>query len=172
MGTSPTGYKLMRRLQPGKTGVFSRRQTCRGKSQSPVVWIAGWRETKNPEAHRQGLPWGDYESPGRNDSERKCGLERLAPRAEPASVGRRQHGMPKSDRCGIPPRRGESDSTVTRTCRVTGEALLVPVRNHRSKVDRITGQTGKSIEGERVADGSVVATKRGNARGAKGPCCL
>jgi hypothetical protein len=27
-------------------------------------------------AHRQSLPWGDYESPGRNDSERKCGLER------------------------------------------------------------------------------------------------
>jgi hypothetical protein len=24
------------------------------------------------------------------------------PRAEPASVGRRQHGGPKSDRCGVP----------------------------------------------------------------------
>jgi hypothetical protein len=24
------------------------------------------------------------------------------PRAEPASVGRRQHGVPKSGRCGIP----------------------------------------------------------------------
>jgi hypothetical protein len=29
------------------------------------------------------------------------------------------------------------------------------LRNHRSKVDRITGKTGKSIEGERVAEGSV-----------------
>jgi hypothetical protein len=71
-----------------------------------------------------------------------------------------------------PPWRGESDSTVTRTYRVTGEALLVPVRNHRSKVDRITGSTGKSIEGERVADGSVVAGKRSNVRGARGPFCL
>jgi hypothetical protein len=97
--------------------------------------------------------------------------KQLAPRAEPTAVGRRQHGMPKSDRCGIPPRRGVSDSTVTRTRRVAGEASLVPVRNHRSKVDRITGQTGKSIEGERVADGSVVATKWGNAHGARGPCC-
>jgi len=52
-------------------------------------------------------------------------------------------------------RRGESDSTVTRTYQATGEALLVPARNHRSKVDRITGATGKSIDGERVADGSV-----------------
>jgi hypothetical protein len=26
-------------------------------------------------------------------------------------------------------------------------------------------------KGERVADGSVLAMSRGNARGAKGPCC-
>src|ERR1700746_1943806 len=76
----PTGYKLMRRLEPGKTGVFSRRQTCQGKSQSPVVRMAGWRnggkpKSRSPEAHRQGLPRGDYESPGRNDGKRKCGLE-------------------------------------------------------------------------------------------------
>ena len=42
---------------------------------SPVVWIAGWRETKTSEAYRQRLPWEDDESPGRNDSERGCGLE-------------------------------------------------------------------------------------------------
>jgi hypothetical protein len=41
-----------------------------------------------------------------------------------------------------------------------------------AKVDRITGSTGKSIEDERVAVGSVIAMKRGNARGAKRPCCL
>ena len=39
-------------------------------------------------------------------------------------------------------RRGGSDSTVTRTCRATGETLLVPARNRRSRVDRITGSTG------------------------------
>ena len=52
------------------------------------------------------------------------------------------------------------------------ESLLVPARNRRSRVDRITGSTGKSIEGERVTDGFVVALRRGNARGAKEPCCL
>src|SRR5262249_54764497 len=31
---------------------------------------------KDPVAHRQGLPWGGYESPGRNNSERECGLEK------------------------------------------------------------------------------------------------
>ena len=69
-------------------------------------------------------------------------------------------------------RRGGSDSTVARTCRATGEAFLVPARNRRSRVDRITGSTGKSIEGERVTDGFAVAVRRGNARGAKEPCCL
>ena len=69
-------------------------------------------------------------------------------------------------------RRGGSDSTVARTCRATGEALLVPARNRRSRVGRITGETGKSAEGERVAAGSAVAMKRSNVRGAKGPCHL
>src|SRR5208283_2719456 len=32
---------------PAKAGMFSRRQTCAGaRVRSPVVWIAGWRETK------------------------------------------------------------------------------------------------------------------------------
>src|SRR5712675_2767490 len=37
---------------------------------------------------------------------------------------------------------------------------------------RITGETGKSAEDERVAAGSVVAMKRSNVCGAKGPCHL
>src|SRR5262245_19998399 len=81
-------------------------------------------------------------------------------------------GCRKLTDAAIPPWRGGSDSTVTRTRRVTGEALLAPVRNHRIKVGRITGSTGKSIEGERVAVGSVVSRKRSNVRGARGPCCL
>ena len=39
----------------------------------------------------------------------------------------------------LPPRRGGSDSTVTRTHSVVGEALSPRMRNHRSKVGRITG---------------------------------
>jgi len=31
---------------PAKAGMFSRRQTCRGKSQNPVVWIAEVMETE------------------------------------------------------------------------------------------------------------------------------
>jgi hypothetical protein len=53
-------------------------------------------------------------------------------------------------------RRGGSDSTMTRTCRETGEALLAPARNRWSKVGPITGIPGKWAEGGRVADGSVL----------------
>ena len=72
---------------------------------------------------------------------------------------------------GISLWRGGRDSTVTRTCQATGEAVLVPGSNAWSKVSRITGTTGKSTKDETVAAGSVLALKRGNARGAKGPCC-
>src|ERR1700739_2454253 len=41
-----------------------------------------------------------------------------------------------------------------------------------SEQGRITGDTGKSAEDERVAAGSGVARKRSNVRGAKGPCHL
>ena len=128
---------------------------------------------QDSEAYRQGLPWGDHESPGRNESERASGLENewiRGPSLQPKGEG--SMGCRNLTDAASRSRRGGSDSTVARTCRATGEALLVPERNHRSKVDCITGTTGKTIEGERVADGSVVAMKRSNVRGAKGPCCL
>jgi len=68
-------------------------------------------------------------------------------------------------------RRGGRDGTITRASRATGETVLVPARNRWSKVDRITGATGKAVEGETVAARLIVAKKQGNACGAKGPCC-
>ena len=38
--------------------------------------------------------------------------------------------------------------------------------------NRITGEPRKSVEGERVSEGLIVAAKRSNVRGAKEPCCL
>src|SRR5215471_14782758 len=63
------------------------------------------------------------------------------------------------------------DSTVARTCRATGEAVLVPPRNRWSRVGHITGETGEVADGETVAEGLVVAENRSNVRGAKEPCC-
>ena len=55
--------------------MFSRRQTCRGNSQEPRSLDSRVAGNQNSEAYRQGLPWGDHESPGRNESERASGLE-------------------------------------------------------------------------------------------------
>ena len=67
-------------------------------------------------------------------------------------------------------RRGCSGSTVTRTRRATGEALLAPSRNRRklgSSYNR--GKPGSGATARGWPQGSVLAEKRGNSRGAKGP---
>ena len=63
------------------------------------------------------------------------------------------------------------DGMMIRTCEATGETRLVRTRNCRRRVGRITGNTGQAADDERESDGLVVARKRGNARGAKEPCC-
>jgi len=67
---------------------------------SPVAWIAGWRETKT-------LKPIDSLLLGRRASQRAVmkmkadvASKMSDPKAEPATVGRRQHGWPKTDRHG------------------------------------------------------------------------
>jgi hypothetical protein len=55
---------------PAKAGMFSRGQTCRGKSQSPVVWVAEVMETETLKPIDKVSLGEIYESPGRNKSER------------------------------------------------------------------------------------------------------
>jgi len=71
--------------------MFSRRQSCRGKSQSPVVRIAEEMETEPSKPIDKNLPRGEHESPGCIKGERIVASKKLAPRAEPTSEGRRQH---------------------------------------------------------------------------------
>jgi hypothetical protein len=139
---------------------------------SPVAGRAGRRETNGPEAPRQPHLEGEGELSGRNDSERE-----VAPSVRiPGGRARNREGE-GCTACRSPidtaGRSGGvvSDGTTTRIRRATGETLLVPTGNGGSWVGRITGNTGKSADDERVADGLVVASRRGNARGAKGPCC-
>src|SRR5215469_3406825 len=151
--------------------MFSGRQSHRGKSWNPVAWVAFAEETKRMKPTDKAILGMVSESPGRNVSEPRGGLDKINPKAEPSMVGRRLHGMAQADRRGMSLRRGGRGSTVTRACRATGEAVLAPLGNRWSKVARITGETGKTSKGETVAARPVVAQKRGNARGAKGPCC-
>jgi hypothetical protein len=176
-GASPSAAKS-RRTAWGSVCV-QRRQTCSAgaspagaRARRPVAWMAGGRETNPLKPIDEAIRRMVSESPGRNGSERGGSLEITEPR-RPSAYGAREGSMGRrslADAAG-PLRRGGSDSTVTRARRATGEALLVPSRNRRKGVRPITSAPGKWVDGERVAEGPAVATRRGNARGAKGPCC-
>src|SRR5438128_2793571 len=65
----------------------------RGKSQSPVTWVAGWRETKTLKPTDEAIGRMVSESPGRNESERTDGLEIPKIRRPSLTVERRRpHG--------------------------------------------------------------------------------
>ena len=59
---------------------------------------------------------------------------------------------------------------MARTHRATGEALAAPVEKSPEQGRSYNRTNGKGTEGGKVAEGPVVATMRGNARGAKWPC--
>src|SRR5215469_14151097 len=111
------------------------------------------------------------QSPCRNASEPIWPREECTPKAEPSLFGRRQHGLSQGTDAlkhfgGV-----GRDSTVARSCRATGDSPR-PDEKSAEQGNRITGNTGKSVDGERDSAGSVVARKRSNVCGAKRPCCL
>src|SRR5215469_8581882 len=119
--------------RPAKAGMSSGRQSHRGKNQGPVAWVAFAEETKRMKPTDKAALGAVSESPGRNESEPIGGLDTNNPKAEPFRSGRRQHDVPQSDRSGRSLRRGGRGSTVARTCRATGETVLVPLRNRWSR---------------------------------------
>ena len=85
-------------VRPAKAGAFSGRQSHRGKSRSPVAWVAGSQlGNRDPEAYRQRHHKGGGESPGRSASEREVASKLSALEAEPAMSWRRQHGSSRTD---------------------------------------------------------------------------
>jgi len=101
---------------PAKAGVFSGRQSRRGKSQEPRNLDSRVEGNRNSEAYRQSHLRDDSESPGRNESERIGGLESEKPRRP--SLQPEGEGSMGSGRLALtadPLRRGGSDSMVTRT---------------------------------------------------------
>ncbi len=106
-----------REVRPAKAGMFSGRQTHRGKSQSPVAWVASLEETNAMKPTDKAILGMVSKSPGRNASEPTGGLENLKPRRPsllPAGEG--SMAWRKTD-CGTRSlRRGGRDSTVTRAC--------------------------------------------------------
>jgi hypothetical protein len=101
-------------VRPVKAGMFSGKQSHRGKSGNPVAWVAFVRETKRMKPTDKAILGMVSESPGRNVSEPRGGLDKIDPKAEPSMVGRRLHGMTQADRCGVMPaeRRGLAAQAV------------------------------------------------------------
>ena len=165
-------YESGRSVRPVKADMFSRSQTCRGKSHSPVAWMARGRETNSSKPIDEAVVRTVSEFSGRNASERRGSPETDMPRRSRYWVSVEDRMFHRSVADAV-----EHSGGVLATARerghveATGEARLVPVRNRRSKVGRITGSTGKAVEGERESEGRVVAMKRSNSRGAKAPCC-
>ena len=121
----------------------------------------------------KAVPGTVSESPGRNVSEPSGGLDKNElRRPSPLVSGEGCMAWRRLTEAARHSGGGVRGSTVTRTCRATGETVLVPPEKLVEQVSRITGDPGKSAEDETAAARLAVATKRGNARGAKGPCCI
>ena len=63
---------------PAKAGMFSGRQSHRGRSQSPVAWVAEVEETKPMKPTDKAIFRMVSESPGRNGSEPTGGPEKYS----------------------------------------------------------------------------------------------
>jgi hypothetical protein len=87
---SSEGWRVQ--WEPNPTGAIVR---------SPVAWIAGRKETESLKPIDEVVRRDGGKSSGRNESERRGGLESANPGAEPATVGRRQHGASQTDRGGV-----------------------------------------------------------------------
>ena len=77
-------------MRPEKADVFSGSQPRRGKSQSPVTRVAGWREAETLKPTDKAIGRMVSESPGRNGSERSGGPEKLKLRRLSLTVERRR----------------------------------------------------------------------------------
>ena len=62
-------------VRPAKAGMFSGRQSHRGKSQNPVAWVASVEETNRMKPTDKAIVRMVSELPGRNASEPIDGLE-------------------------------------------------------------------------------------------------
>jgi len=89
---------------------------------------------------------------------------KIRPKAEPVRSGRRQRDVPQCDRSGRSLRRGGRGSTVARTCRATGETVLVPPGNRVEQGDRITGEN-REVDCRRNERGNLGYKPRVSLRG-------
>src|ERR1700687_2068539 len=74
-------------VRPAKAGAFRGRQSHRGKSRSPVAWVAGLQlGNRDSEAYRQRHRKDGGESPGRSASEREVASKDRRPGGRASSI--------------------------------------------------------------------------------------
>ena len=141
-------------------------------AKNSVAWMAGRRETDDLKPIDKAIVRMVNESPGRNESERTGGPENW----KVQRPSRPPHGEGSKHWRRLAEATGFSGGVVA-TAWWQGHAkqLEKPSSSQGEspwrKVDLITGDTGKWVEDERVAERLVVAMKRSNFRGAKRPHC-
>ena len=139
-----------------------------------VAWIAERREIEFLMPIDKAIFRVVSKSSGRNESERRFGLEKPEPQRKPSPLPEGEGRMGRRKLTEAPDHSGG----VKTTARWQGytKQLERPSSSRFQKWaeagSRITGNTGKSVEDERESEGSTVAEKRSNVRGAKRPCCL
>ena len=133
---------------PAKAGVFSGRQSHQGKSQNPVAWIVRRKETESREPIDKAIEgWRASHRAVMNKRRRSLETESRRPSlsswGEGSMDGRRLTGAAR------PLWRGYSDSTMARMRQATGETLLAPSRNRRSRepYNRPNREVGDRREG-------------------------
>ena len=74
-------------VRPAKAGAFRGRQSHRGKSRSPVAWVAGLQlGNRDSEAYRQRHRKDGGESPGRSASEREVASKDRRPGGRASNI--------------------------------------------------------------------------------------
>ena len=85
-------------VRPAKAGLFSGRQSHRGKSQNPVARVPFVEETKRMKRTDKAIFRMVSKFSGRNVSELRGSLVRIqVPEAEPVVWGRRPHDVSQTD---------------------------------------------------------------------------
>ena len=103
------------------------------KVRSLVTWIARRKETESLKPIDQIILGMTVSHWAVTKVNAEVASKVMAPEAEPATVRRRQHGWSHLTEAAIHSGGVRSDSTMARTRKATGEALLVPPRNRRSR---------------------------------------
>ena len=93
-------------VRPAKAGMFSKSWNLPGQKSGARSLDSRLAGNEDPEAYRHP-PWGDYESPGRNKSERGSGLEKSRIRGpQPQPEGEGSMGSRNLIDAATSPRRG------------------------------------------------------------------